>query len=103
MQALLKFLALAATTLSRVGVAVVAVLLVLCLVLFVLWNDEPALFDVRAEALARVGGDEQRLWPGVVTTATLSRTVDLLLHKRGGYLSNDVLPPGLLMDDMPNW
>src|SRR5690606_3224265 len=58
---------------------------------------------VRAEALARVGGDEQRLWPGVVTTATLSRTVDLLLHKRGGYLSNDVLPPGLLMDDMPNW
>ncbi len=26
-----------------------------------------------------------------------------LLDKRGGYLSNDRFPPGVLMDNVPNW
>lgn len=103
MKALLNFLATASTTLSRIGIAVGAALLVLCLVLFVVWNNEPELFDVREGALARVGGDVDRLWPGVVTTHTLIRTVDTLFSKPGGYLSNDILPPGVWMDDMPNW
>jgi len=29
--------------------------------------------------------------------------VDTMLHKRGGYLSNDIMPPGVFMDNMPNW
>jgi len=28
---------------------------------------------------------------------------DILLHKPGGYLSNDMSPPGSLMDNIPNW
>jgi len=103
MKALLNFLAAASITLSRIGIAVGAALLVLWLVLFVVWNNEPELFDVRQGALAQVGGDVDRLWPGVVTTHTLIRTVDTLFTKSGGYLSNDILPPGVWMDDMPNW
>jgi len=102
MKALLSVLSTAGTTVARIGIAVSAGLLVLCFVLFLFWNAEPDLYDVRASALARVGGDQSRLWPGVVTTDTLIRTVASLLDKPGGYLSNDVLPPGLLMDDMPN-
>lgn len=95
---------LAATTLKvRVTTGVVVALLALNLVLFFWWNNEPELFDVRADALARVGGDEARLWPGVVTTHTLIRTVDALLNKSGGYLSNDVVPPSIFMDNIPNW
>ncbi|MGP1665635.1 MAG: DUF2333 family protein, partial [Rhodanobacter sp.] len=37
------------------------------------------------------------------TTATLIASVRTLLDKRGGYLSNDKLPPGVLMDNLPNW
>ena len=40
---------------------------------------------------------------GTVTTRTLSRVAGTLLDKRGGYLSNDKLPPGMLMDNVPNW
>ena len=29
--------------------------------------------------------------------------MQVLLDKRGGYLSNDRLPPGVLMDNVPNW
>ncbi len=93
----------AASMRARLVVGAVLVLLALNLVLFIWWNDEPDLFDVRASALARVGGDEARLWPGVVTTNTLIRTVDALLDKPGGYLSNDKMPPSVFMDDMPNW
>jgi hypothetical protein len=28
---------------------------------------------------------------------------NVLLHKPGGYLSNDVMPPGVWLDNMPNW
>jgi hypothetical protein len=40
---------------------------------------------------------------GATTTATLIASVSTLLDKRGGYLSNDKLPPGVLMDNVPNW
>lgn len=93
----------AASLRLRLVVGSGVVLLVLNLVLFLVWNNEPELFDVRGEALARVGGDEAMLWPGVVTTSTLIRTVDSLLNKSGGYLSNDVTPPSVFMDNIPNW
>src|SRR5690606_21396873 len=93
----------AASLRLRIVAGIVGIFLLLNLVLFFWWNNEPDLFDVRAAALARVDGDESRLWPGVVTTHTLIRTVEALLDKSGGYLSNDVLPPAIFMDNVPNW
>ena len=40
---------------------------------------------------------------GTTTTRTLAHIAGSLLDKRGGYLSNDKLPPGVFMDNMPNW
>lgn len=40
---------------------------------------------------------------GVATTQTLINTAETLLNKRGGYLSNDVIPPSIVVDNMPNW
>ena len=40
---------------------------------------------------------------GTATTATLIGVAETLLDKPGGYLSNDRLPPGVLLDNMPNW
>lgn len=40
---------------------------------------------------------------GVATTSMLVQSVDTLLNKRGGYISNDVIPPNVLMDNVPNW
>jgi len=40
---------------------------------------------------------------GYITTATIIKIAETLLDKRGGYLSNDKLPPGVLMDNIPNW
>ncbi|MGA7799318.1 MAG: DUF2333 family protein [Gammaproteobacteria bacterium] len=67
------------------------------------WSAEPAPFNVRQVALERAGGDQSKLVTGYVYTSTLMKIGETLLDKRGGYLSNDILPPGAWMDNMPNW
>ncbi|MGM0658089.1 MAG: DUF2333 family protein [Pseudomonadota bacterium] len=82
-----------------------AVLAVLVLsFLFMLWLDhEPEPFDVTARAEARAERNGHELVDGYVTTATLIEVMETLLHKRGGYLNNDVMPPWSLLDNIPNW
>ena len=67
------------------------------------WDSEPDLFDVKAVATEMVGADASKLVPGAVTTATLINVVTVLLDKPGGYLSNDMTPPSIWMDNIPNW
>ena len=67
------------------------------------WSRSPAGFDVRENALTLVGNDPAKLVPGSVTTATAIGITEVLLNKPGGYLTNDISPPGLYLDNIPNW
>lgn len=67
------------------------------------WDYEPPHFDVAQTAGARVAAKNQKLVTGSVTVSALMTCAETLLDKRGGYLSNDKLPPGVLMDNVPNW
>jgi hypothetical protein len=40
---------------------------------------------------------------GAATTEMLIKTVETLLSKPGGYLSNDIIPPSVVVDNIPNW
>lgn len=40
---------------------------------------------------------------GVATTSALIGATQTLLNKRGGYLSNDITPPSVFLDNVPNW
>lgn len=60
------------------------------------WSQEPKIFDVSAQATSAPV-------KGVATTETLIRVVDVLLNKPGGYLANDFIPPGVWLDNIPNW
>ena len=85
----------------------VAVLLVVYIVLILAlmwwWSYEPAQFDVVALAQQRTTARQQHLVTGSVVTSTLMGGAETLLNKRGGYISNDKFPPGLFMDNVPNW
>ena len=83
-----------------VGVCLFLLLLILSLMFF--WDTEPDLFDVISRARDRNQGSTQFV-TGYVTTSTMIEVADTLLSKRGGYLSNDIMPPGVLMDNIPNW
>jgi hypothetical protein len=87
----------------RAIAAVVAVYVVVILALMWWWDYEPPHFDVAATAQARVAAKNEKLVTGSVTVSTLIGCTETLLDKRGGYLSNDKFPPGVLMDNVPNW
>lgn len=83
--------------------ALVLVYVVAMLVLGWLWSSEPEIFDVRERANVRAEAMGVDNVIGFTTAATLVEITETLLHKPGGYLSNDLLPPGLLLDNMPSW
>lgn len=82
---------------------VVALLILTTLFLMFWWDSEPEVFDPHAIAAERARDNGQELVAGYVTTATLIHVAETLLDKRGGYLRNDVMPPGVLMDNIPAW
>jgi hypothetical protein len=59
------------------------------------WSQEP---DQPVQPLA-----DQSTVAGEATTAGLIAVASTLLDKPGGYLSNDILPHRLWLDNMPNW
>ena len=67
------------------------------------WSREPAAFDVQQVAERYAASYDQEVVTGSVTTAALLEVVNTLLEKPGGYTHNDITPPGLFMDNMPNW
>ena len=66
-------------------------------------DHEPDPFNVVARVEARAEAEGHELATGYVTAATLVEVMDVLLNKRGGYLSNDVLPPFVFLDNIPSW
>ncbi len=90
------------STISKAVLAVVAVFLIVATGLGIYWSDEPDTWDVRANADLNLATGERSV-TGYATTSTLIRLAETLLNKNGGYLTNDMLPPGLWLDNMPNW
>ncbi|MCL7940853.1 DUF2333 family protein [Halomonas sp. ATCH28] len=78
--------------------------LVVCLGLGIWWSWTPERFDVE-QAVAEQRGAESGSTAarGAVTTAGLMTLIETLLEKPGGYLRNDIAPPGLWLDNMPAW
>lgn len=92
----------AKSRLVKTVLILVVIYIVVILALMFIWDSEPDKFDAIAIASEKAG-DESELVTGYVTTATLLEVMDQVLNKRGGYLSNDIMPPGVLMDNIPNW
>ena len=79
-------------------------LLVFGILLPMWWlNHEPPLFQPDDRIAAHAADHGHAVTVGYTTTATLIEVIDTLLTKRGGYMSNDVMPPWVLLDNVPNW
>ncbi len=70
----------------------------------ILWmNRVPNQFDPVENAIQIANNKQQTIVTGYTSTATVITLANTLLHKPGGYLSNDVSPPSIWMDNVPNW
>jgi hypothetical protein len=84
-------------------ISIPSALLLICAVMMFWFNHEPAHFNPVQRATVHAQEHGHQVVPGYITTATLIETVDVLLNKRGGYMSNDILPPWVFLDNVPNW
>src|ERR1700753_1121363 len=98
-----KFAALPVKLIVRLVGVLLAVYLVIILALMWWWSYEPDQFDVVAKARERAAAHNESVVTGSVVTSTLMGCGEILLDKRGGYLSNDKFPPGVFLDNVPNW
>ena len=73
------------------------VLLLAGIVVNIYWSRTPEVFWVNQYV------EDNRTVVGYATTDTLIRVAETLLDKPGGYLSNDRMPPSVILDNMPNW
>ena len=90
---------------SIAGMITVPLLLLLCLLVLLgyYWSSEPDPFDVDEAARERALETDAQLTTGSYTTSAVIAAMETLLNKRGGYLSNDIMPPSLWLDNIPNW
>ena len=89
--------------LSRSIAVLVAIFIVVNLCVGWYWSQEPDLFPVQQNAQLAAEKEGKQMVPGFTTVETLKTVAGTLLSKSGGYLSNDRLPPGIFLDNIPSW
>ena len=89
--------------LLRLVLAVLAVLFTVNLVLMWVWSREPKPFEMSevTAQYAAVAGREAVT--GVAVVGTLIRLNEGQWNKAGGYISNDIAPPGVFLDNISNF
>ncbi|ETX11124.1 hypothetical protein MUS1_12170 [Marinomonas ushuaiensis DSM 15871] len=94
--------------LGKVAMYAVLVIAVLLSFLGMYWSSEPDQFDVVATAKEKAAergylDNSKKLVVGYTTASTLHTIIGTLLDKPGGFITNDLMPPGIFMDNMPAW
>ena len=67
------------------------------------WSIEPKLFDIARVNHSPAGLKKTEPVTGSATVSATIAIAETMLLKPGGYLYNDLFPPGLVMDNIPNW
>ena len=87
----------------RIAGISLSIIILFFIILMLWWDTAPNEFSPVQHANEMALKQQQSLVTGYTSTATLITITKNLLHKPGGYLSNDVMPPSIWMDNIPNW
>ena len=88
---------------AKVTLSLFSLYLVGAVLIGIYWSWTPDAYSVKADTDAKLSAQNQTAVVGSYTTGTLITLTETLLDKQGGYLSNDRFPPGLWLDNVPNW
>jgi len=84
--------------------SIIPLALIITFILWLLstwWGWMPSSYDVKARVQEQATNSNAEIVPGYATVTTLIDITSWLVDKPGGFISNDMSPPGLLMDNMP--
>ncbi|HFB64908.1 MAG TPA: DUF2333 family protein [Aeromonadales bacterium] len=99
---------------GNLAVKLIPFSIILIVVIFygiaVYWSQEPDLITLQVDKAwklgdpgEKVGGNNKHLIVGYTTLEAMIEVSETLLNKNGGFISNDIMPPGVFQDDMPAW
>lgn len=86
--------------------SIVGIYLLVCIGIGIYWSREPDLFSVTdnaQQAAASLNIAPENIPVGFTTVETLKRISSTLINKPGGFLTNDMFPPGVWLDNIPSW
>jgi hypothetical protein len=89
--------------LGRITLLALAIAALIVVALGIYWSFEPDPFPIQQNMEQKLALSDSEYVVGAATTSTLIRVAETLLDKPGGYLSNDIMPPGIYLDNIPNW
>ncbi|MGX2952264.1 DUF2333 family protein [Shewanella sp. JL219SE-S6] len=78
------------------GVGAAVIVFVIAYGISVWWSIEPEVLTPKV-----MTSEKGEKITGYATTSALINTMETLLDKQGGWLSNDMMPPSVMMDNMP--
>ncbi len=84
-------------------VAVLIICLLIAAVMGYFWSAEPESFSVSENSKAVAAELGVKPVIGFTTSVTLTKVAETMLDKTGGYTSNDILPPGVWLDNISSW
>ena len=87
---------------KTIGYTVVSIFLLFYFV-GVYWSLDVKSIDIQKEVTISATANNVAPVVGYTTATTLIKVASSILDKPGGYLSNDALPPGVFLDNMPAW
>jgi hypothetical protein len=87
---------------KTIGFTVTGIFMLMYLV-GVYWSFGVDSLDVKHEVTVAAEADNVAPVVGYTTTTMLIQVASTILDKPGGYISNDALPPGVFLDNMPAW
>ena len=91
------------STIGRTSAIALASILAIIGILGFIWDREPPLFDAEKVTDKMLAAHKIQKVTGSTTVAVMIQVSEVLLNKRGGFLTNDIMPPGAWMDNVPNW
>lgn len=84
-----------------IGLTVIG--LITSIVLSIWWSFTPGQFDVNKNATTLAEQYNHKAVRGSATTGSMITTIEVLLNKPGGFITNDIGLPGIWMDNIKNW
>ncbi|MBK1645742.1 hypothetical protein CKO25_13995 [Thiocapsa imhoffii] len=88
---------------ARVFLIAIVVVAVTIVGLGIYWSQQPKTFNVAALQAEELKPYSGRPVPGTAVVAASIGVAETLLNKPGGFIYNDIMPPGIYLDNMPNW
>jgi len=84
-------------------ISALAIVSLLLWAVSIYWGWMPNAYDVKEKTAETAKIENHTMVSGYTTTSTLIDVIDWLVNKPGGFIANDMTPPGLLMDNMPSF